>query len=109
GYSLYRYRLSEEKNLPFNSDEYLLRILNVEKLKNDPNVFERALQYRDKIKQALVGMFAGKLVSPPENAGSLQKGTANGSNYDLDVILPFKKNGYRNLEEMYYDVYEKVG
>lgn len=35
--------------------------------------------------------------------------TAIGSNYDLDIVLPFKRNSYSSLEEMYYDVYEVIG
>ncbi|MDF2452771.1 MAG: nucleotidyltransferase [Bacteroidota bacterium] len=109
GYIIYKYKLTEEDKLPFSSDEYLKRILTEESFKSDPVLLQKVLNFRETIKRSLVDIYGDKLVSPPENTGSFHKKTAINSNYDLDIVLPFKKNGYDSLELMYNDVYDKLG
>lgn len=108
GYAYYRYKISEEEKLPFNSDEYVKKILTEEHLKANPVVFKKVAAHREKVKQWLVDKFANKLAAHPQDTGSFSKRTAIGSNYDLDIVLPFKKKSYNTLEEMYYNVYEVV-
>ena len=109
GYAYYCYKISEEANLPFNSDEYLKKILTEEQLKANPIVFKKVVAHREKVKQWLGDRFVNKLAALPEDTGSFYKRTAIASNYDLDIVLPFRKNSYNTLEEMYYDVYKVVG
>lgn len=109
GYAYYRYQISQEAKLPFNSDDYVKKILTEEHLKANPVTFKSVVAYREKLKQWMVDKFGNKLVALPEDTGSFYKRTAINSNYDLDIVLPFRKNSYASLEEMYYDVYEKVG
>lgn len=104
----YRYQISQEAKLPFNSDDYVKKILTEEHLKANPATFKSVVAYREKVKQLMVDKFGNKLVALPEDTGSFYKRTAINSNYDLDIVLPFRKNSYASLEEMYYDVYEKV-
>jgi hypothetical protein len=108
GYVYYRYQISQEAKLPFNSDDYVKKILTEEHLKANPATFKSVVAYREKVKQWMVDKFGNKLVALPEDTGSFYKRTAINSNYDLDIVLPFRKNSYASLEEMYYDVYEKV-
>ncbi len=108
GYVYYRYQISQEAKLPFNSDNYVKKILTEEHLKADPATYKSVVAYREKVKQWMVDKFGNKLVALPEDTGSFYKRTAINSNYDLDIILPFRKNSFASLEEMYYDVYEKV-
>ena len=108
GYAYYWYKISEEAKLPFNSDEYVKKILTEEHLKANPAVFKNVIAYREKLKQWLVYKFGNKLAALPEDTGSFYKRTAIASNYDLDIVLPFRKNSYNTLEEMYYDVYESI-
>ncbi len=109
GYAYYRYQINQEAKLPFNSDDYVKKILTEEHLKANPATFKSVVAYREKLKQWMVDKFGNKLVALPEDTGSFYKRTAINSNYDLDIVLPFRKNSYPSLEEMYYDVYEKVG
>lgn len=39
----------------------------------------------------MVDKFGNKLVTLPEDTGSFYKRTAINSNFDLDIVLPFKK------------------
>lgn len=110
GYLYYEYSIYEESKLPFNSDEYLKVVLTEESLKNNPDLLDNVKEFREKVKQWLVDKFGNKLVSFPEDTGSFKKRTAIGSNFDLDIILPFKYDSFATLEEMYYfthDVIEK--
>ncbi len=109
GYGVYRYKLSEEAKLPFHSDSYLKKLLAQENLKANPGAFRNIKRIKDKIRNILWNEFQHDLVAFPEDAGSFFKQTALKSKYDLDIILPFKKNSYASLMQMYYDVYEAIG
>lgn len=109
GYAHYRYKMSQEAKLPFNSDEYIKKILTEEHLKSHPAVLISVTDARERLKQWMVDKFGKKLVALPEDTGSFYKRTAISSNYDIDIVLPFKRSSYNSLEEMYYDVYEVLG
>jgi len=47
-------------------------------------------------------------VNFPESVGSLVKKTALVSSFDLDIVLPFKKNSFYNAKEMYLEVYRII-
>jgi len=108
GYAAYRYKISEESKLPFNSDSYLRKLLTEENLKSDPETLKRVNAVRIKMKKWLWNKFESELVHSPEDAGSFFKKTALASNFDLDIILPFKKGSFESLKEMYSCVYEII-
>lgn len=108
GYAYYCYKISDEEGEPFNSDSYLKNILTQEHLKSDPHLLNLALIKRAELKQWLVNKFGNNLVAPPEDTGSFKKRTAIASNYDLDLVLPFRKDSYDTLENMYHDVHAEI-
>lgn len=108
GNAYYSHRINEESKLPFNSDEFLRKVLSEELLKNDNVYLNKAIAYKETIKKKLFQQFNEVLVSYPLDGGSFAKRTAIVSNYDLDIVLPFARDSYSSLEEMYYDVYEKL-
>lgn len=109
GWLYYQYKISEEEKLPFNSDEYLKKVLQQENIKNDGKYLKRVLQKRNEVKDWLINEFGFMMVNrKPEDAGSFSKRTAIASNFDSDIVLPFRKDSYNTLKEMYYDVYEKT-
>jgi hypothetical protein len=109
GYLFYEYKISQEEKLPFNSDEFLKDVLTSENIRNDPAYFAKVIKERQKLKDWLVKKFGGHLVNgTTEDGGSFVKRTAIASNYDSDIVLPFKKETYSSLKEMFYDVYEEV-
>ncbi len=109
GYASYQYKINEESKLPFNSDNYLKNLLTEENLKSDPETLKKVISARKKIKNWLWKEFESELVHFPEDAGSFFKRTALASNFDLDIILPFKKGSFESLKKMYYTVYEIIG
>lgn len=106
GYLAYQAKLSEEAKHPFNSDEYLKKVLSDENLKSDPLLLKKYLSYKAYIKEWLNRKFESRLICKAEDAGSFFKRTAIASDTDLDIVLPFRNNSYSTLEEMYYDVYD---
>lgn len=108
GYLTYQHKVSQESELPFSSDGYLRKLLTRESLKANPETFQKVLQRREKVKQTLENKFRKKLAASLEDAGSFQKRTAIGSNYDLDIILPFKRTSFSNLELMYENVHRVI-
>lgn len=108
GYSYYEYLKEEEYSLPFNPDAYLRRILSNESLKLDQDLLQQVLDYRGTVKSWLYNHFQNELVSKPEDVGSFHKRTAVLSNFDLDIVLPFKYASYSTLEEMYNSVYHDI-
>lgn len=108
GYVYYEYKLSEEAITPFDSDVYLNKILSREHLQADAQLYQTMMAKRKEVKSWISTEFGSQLASAPEDAGSFAKKTAILSNYDLDIVVPFKRNSYYSLEEMYNDVYAAV-
>jgi hypothetical protein len=108
GYTCYRYEVGKEESLPFNSNRYLQKVLSEEYLRNDPIYFETLLSKREAIRNWIIQEFRDELAGYPEYGGSLSKGTAIGSIYDADIIIPFKKFSYYSLQSMFESVYKTV-
>ena len=108
GYLAYENIILKESESLFDSDDFLKKILSAESIKSNHTLFNKYLSYKTDVKQLLNEKFGQKLVCAPEDTGSFFKRTAVISNCDLDVMLPFKKDSYTTLEEMYYDVYDTL-
>ncbi len=109
GYSVYKSKINEESHIRFYPENYLKKVLLAEHLKSNPDYFNKVLKYRNEVKAWLAYNFRDKLAAPPEDSGSFRNKTAIASNYDLDIILAFKRLSYQTLGEMYYDVFEQIG
>ena len=109
GYGIYQYKISEEAKIPFSSDNYLKKLLSQEHLKSDPILYQKVRTYREDVKKWLAIKFGNSLASRPEDTGSFYKRTAINSNYDLDIVLPFRKSSYSSLEDMYESVFKIIG
>lgn len=108
GYILYEFESSRDQHQSFNSDEYLEDILRSESLKGNSDLLNKALIFRDQLKVWMLNHVGEKLVSVPENAGSFTKRTANANSFDIDILLPFKRESFNSLEEMYNWTYDKL-
>jgi hypothetical protein len=58
---------------------------------------------RDKIKVALEQYYGNRMYNPL-NSGSYAKKTAINTKFDLDLAVPFKREQFRTLKEMFEDV-----
>ena len=108
GYGIYQYKLSEEEAIPFNSNYYLKSVLTQENIKSDPILLKNVLNKRREILEWLNNKYNLKLADIPQNTGSFYRRTAIASDFDIDIILPFKKNAFKTLEEMYDNVFHSI-
>lgn len=108
GYVSYEFGNTLEDKESFNSDEYVNNVLRIENLKENPDLLEKAILCRDKVKLWMIDNLGSKLVSVPENMGSFTKRTANASCFDIDILLPYKRDSFRTLEEMYNWTHDKL-
>ncbi|OJY80740.1 MAG: hypothetical protein BGP13_00095 [Sphingobacteriales bacterium 40-81] len=108
GYKSYIDKLDYEARFPFNGDEYLRRLLAKENITSDPMLLKTCLKYKYFLKDWLANKFNKDLAGTPEDAGSFFKYTAIKSNFDFDIILPFKRTSYLSLQDMFYNVYDTI-
>jgi hypothetical protein len=108
GYLYYRLKLSQEAELPFNSDTYLHQVITENNIRADRSLYETAVKKRDEIKSFLAAKFNGQLAGAPVNWGSTARGTAIGDNFDFDILIPFSAYSFGSLEDMYNAVYKAL-
>jgi hypothetical protein len=60
---------------------------------------------REEVKNALVEKYVDKAYEI-FNSGSFKKHTAINIKFDLDLVIPFKRNSFDTLEKMFDDVYD---
>ncbi|MEO8403290.1 MAG: hypothetical protein ABI480_01790 [Chitinophagaceae bacterium] len=108
GEILYQLERDREYKRPFYSDEYLRKVLMSKRLSSDKGLVKKIERYRAKLKEWLLSEFSEHLAAPPEDSGSYYKRTALASNFDLDIIVPFKRTAHSTLKEMFNDMYESI-
>ena len=108
-YGAYQDILLLEEQQCFCSDRYLKQVLNRENLRENPELYQFMVGLRSEIKQWLWCVFQDELVVHPEDTSSLKKRTAISSTADLDITLAFRRNCSKTLEEIYSEVYQRVG
>jgi len=69
------------------------------------SLVEKYKEKRNSIKEALEERY-GSDIYGPFNSGSYAKHTAVNCKFDLDLVVPFKRNSYSTLREMFEDVYD---
>lgn len=91
--------------MSFNKADYLGSVLETHKMKHIDSLFDKFKEKRKEIKEELEGKYEEKIYAP-FNSGSYAKHTAINSKFDLDLVVPFKRNSFSTIEEMFNDVYD---
>lgn len=91
--------MSTEKN------QYLDAVLKTHNIELNEKKIKAYRDERKKVKEMLEGKYNARMYSPL-NSGSYAKHTAINTNFDLDIVIPFKRNEFKTLPEMYDDVHE---
>lgn len=86
---------------------YLNSVLESYRMKHIEELINTYRTKRDDIKQFLNEQYNSKIYEP-FNSGSYKKHTAINTKFDLDLVIPFKRNAFATLEEMFEDVFEKL-
>lgn len=86
---------------------YLNSVLESYRMKHIDGLVNKYREKRDKIKAFLNEQYGSKIYES-FNSGSYKKHTAINTKFDLDLVVPFKRNSFSTLEEMFDDVFEKL-
>ncbi len=85
--------------------DYLQEVLETHRMSHIDNLTDKYRTKRKEVKEKLENNYASKVYSPM-SSGSFAKHTAINIKFDLDTIVPFKKNSFETLEKMFNDVFE---
>ena len=88
-----------------DKSEHLQSVLDTHKMAHIDELVTKHKNKRDEIKEALEEKYSENIYSPL-NSGSFGKHTAINIKFDLDIIVPFKKNSFSTLQEMFDDVFD---
>lgn len=87
--------------------DHLNSVLESYRMKHIEKLITTYRTKRDEIKQFLNEQYGSKIYEP-FNSGSYKKHTAINTKFDLDLVIPFKRNAFSTLEDMFKDVLEKL-
>lgn len=82
---------------------HLQDVLETHRMNHIEGLLSKYKSKRDEVKEALEENYHSKIYSPI-NSGSYAKHTAINSKFDLDIVVPFKRDSFENLEKMFGDV-----
>jgi hypothetical protein len=95
----------QDNTMDISKHEYLEKVLESHKMKHINDFASKHTKKRDDIKTELQSNYTDKVYTPI-NSGSFAKHTAINIKFDLDIVVPFKKDAFNTLEEMFNSVYD---
>src|SRR5690625_7166677 len=84
---------------------YLDEYLETNKINKIEDIIKKYKTRRDEIKEDLKEKFNSKAYNP-FNSGSFAKHTAINTKFDLDLVVPFKRDSFSTIKEMFDEVYD---
>ncbi len=91
--------------MSFNKSDYLGSVLETHKMKHIESLFDKFKKKRLEIKEKLEEKY-GEDIYSPFNSGSYAKHTAINSKFDLDLAVPYKRNSFSTITEMFDGVFD---
>ncbi|WP_422858631.1 nucleotidyltransferase [Flagellimonas sp. S174] len=91
--------------MSLDKSNYLAEVLDTHKMSHISSLLDKYREKRKEIKEAIEGKYGIDIYSPL-NSGSYAKHTAINTKFDLDVAIPFKKDSFSTLEEMFEDIFD---
>ncbi|MDN3596806.1 nucleotidyltransferase [Zunongwangia endophytica] len=88
-----------------DKSNYLNEVLDTHKMSHISSLLNKYRDKRQLIKEAIEEKHRNQIYSPL-NSGSYAKHTAINTKFDLDVVIPFKKDSFSTLEEMFEDIFD---
>lgn len=85
--------------------QHLKQVLETHRMTHIEGLLDKYKEKRNEVKEALEGNYKDKIYNPI-NSGSYAKHTAINIKFDLDIVIPFKRDSFDTLEEMFNDVYD---
>jgi len=90
-----------------NKNSHLDCVLSSHRIKNEEKLLEKHRAKRKEIREFLQGKY-GSDIHNPFDSGSYAKNTAINTKYDFDLVVPFKRDSFNTLKEMYDDLFEAL-
>lgn len=87
--------------------EHLQNVLETHRMSHIDVLLKKYESRRDEVKDALEVAYSNNIYSP-FNSGSFKKHTAINIKFDLDIVIPFKRNSFDTLEKMFDDIYNII-
>ena len=91
--------------MTLNKNDHLQNVLETHRMAHIDELLSKYKTKRDEIKEALEDKYSDNTYSP-FNSGSFAKYTAINIKFDLDLVVPFKRNSFDTIEAMFQDVYD---
>jgi hypothetical protein len=91
--------------MTLNKNDHLQNVLETHRMAHIDDLLNKYKTKRDEIKEALEKKYSDNIYSP-FNSGSFAKYTAINIKFDLDLVVPFKRNSFDTIEAMFQDVYD---
>lgn len=91
--------------MAIDKQEHLNDVLETHRMAQITELIDKYKTKRDEVKEALEDNYTSAIYSPL-NSGSFAKSTAINSKFDLDIVVPFKKNSFDTLENMFDNLFD---
>lgn len=91
--------------MAIDKSEHLENVLQTHRMKHINDLVEKYRTKRDEIKETLEEHYNSNIYNPI-NSGSFAKHTAINTKFDLDIVVPFKRDSFSTIEEMFNDVFD---
>lgn len=88
-----------------NLNNHLQSVLQSHRMSHIESLVEKYKEKRNSVKEALEEQYSSEIYGP-FNSGSYAKHTAVNCKFDLDLVVPFKRNSHSTLREMFENVYD---
>ena len=84
--------------------DYLQEVLETHRMSKIDDTLRKYQIKRDEVKTLIEDNYNSRIYSPI-NSGSFAKHAAINSKFDLDIVVPFKKDSFSKLEHMFDNIY----
>ena len=88
-----------------SKQDYLESVLKTHRMSHIDELVKKYKDKRDNLRIEIQSKYGNKIYYPM-NSGSFAKHTAINKKFDLDLVIPFKKNSFDTLEKMFDDIYD---
>lgn len=87
-----------------DKNKHLDCVLSSHKMAKEQGLVDKHISKRNEVKEEFEKEYGSKIYTPL-NSGSYAKHTAINIKFDFDLVVPFKRDSFSTLEEMYNAVY----
>lgn len=87
-----------------NKNEYLNEVLDTHKMSKIQSVVDKYMAKRDEVKKAIEEHYGSKMYSA-FMSGSFAKHTATNIKFDMDIVVPFKRDSFDTIQNMFDDIH----